>query len=531
MQRWNGWGDNRVHVDLPAEGHKLLRNLLGRGNVRADYPLDKFIHKIPATRLPDHPLISTDPKERLNHSHGQSMPDWIDLRGGTLQCFADGVALPSTHEDVIELMDFSENHNIVVIPVGGRTSVAGQLRVPAEDRPVLSLSLGRLNRLIDLNPSGLLATFESGVMGLELETRLRARGFTLGHFPQSFEFSSLGGWVATHSSGQQSAHYGRIEQLFAGGEFITPKGILKLPAFPASAAGPDLRHVILGSEGRLGVLTKVTVRISPIAEKDDIYGVFFPSWNQAEGAVQTLAGAGIPFSMIRLSNSAETVTNLALAGRGKQIAVLKYYLKLRKISEKEACMCLIGFIGARRMVRAVRREAFSIMRRYNGVSIGKAPGQAWKKHRFRAPYLRNTLWDLGYAADTLETAVIWDKVTPAMKQIENTIIDSLAPWNEKVHVFSHLSHVYATGSNIYTTFIFRLADTPDETLARWQTIKTAASQAIVDAGGTISHQHGVGLDHKPYLEAEKGALGISTLKQLCLHLDPMQRMNPGKLLP
>ncbi len=529
MRRWNGWGDDTVNVDLPAQGYSLLRELLGKGNRQADYAIDKFTSRMPASRLPDHPLILTDPTERLVHSHGQSLPDWIGLRGGTLEHFPDGVALPATTGEVEELMNFSEKHNVVVIPFGGGTSVAGQLQVPEENRPVLSLSLKRLNRLIDLNPYNLLATFESGILGLELESRLGSGGFTLGHYPQSIEFSSLGGWVATRSSGQQAAYYGRIEQLFAGGELVTPQGILRLPPFPASAAGPDLRHLVLGSEGRLGVLTKVTVRISHIPESNDVHGIFFPSWDHAEKAVQSFAGAGIPFAMMRLSNAAETTTNLALAGHEKQIAILKQYLRWRRISAQEGCMCLIGFIGSKRSVRTSRHEAFTVLRQYGGVSVGKAMGEAWKKNRFRAPYLRNTLWDLGYAVDTLETAVTWDKVALTMKNVEKAIFESIAPWNEKVHVFSHLSHVYSSGSNIYTTFIFRLADTSAETLIRWQTIKKAASQAIVDAGGTISHQHGVGLDHKPYLEAEKGSLGMRTIKELCLCLDPGQRMNPGKL--
>lgn len=530
MQRWNGWGDNSVHVDLPIQAHNLLHALMGEGETQKDYPLEKFIRRIPESRLPHHPLISTDPKERLDHSHGQSLPDWVGLRGGTLQRFPDGVALPGTTEDVAALLDFSEKHDVVVIPFGGGTSVVGHLHVPEEKRPVLSLSLKKLNGLTDFYPSSLLATFEAGILGLDLETLLKARGYTLGHYPQSFEYSSLGGWVATRSSGQQSLHYGRIEQLFAGGELLTPRGILNIQPFPASAAGPDLRHIVLGSEGRLGVLTKVTVRISKISERDDVYGIFYPSWTQAMEAVRVLSGSGIPFSMIRLSNPAETMTNLVLAGHKRKIAILKRFLELRGIPEKGACMCLLGFIGTRRQVITARRESFSIVRRYRGVSIGKAMGKAWKKNRFRTPYLRNTLWEMGYAVDTLETAVTWNKVATTLKEIEKVIEESLTAWNEKVHVFSHLSHVYPTGSSIYTTFIFRISNTPEETLDRWKTIKKAASQTIVRAGGTISHQHGVGLDHKPYLESEKGPLGMSALKELCRHFDPKNRMNPSKLL-
>ena len=454
-----------------------------------------------------------------------------DCGGGTLRRFPDGVAQPATTEEIHDILRFASENDIIIIPFGGGTSVVGHLEVPVTKRPVLSLSLHRFKRLIRLEPENLLATFEAGIRGPELEKQLNAQGFTLGHYPQSFEYSSLGGWVVTRSSGQQSRHYGRIETLFAGGEVLTPQGPMWLPPFPASAAGPDLRQLLLGSEGRIGVLTEVIVRISRLAQKDDIYAIFFPTWDQAKTGVQELAGSSLQFSMIRLSNSTETRVNLSLAGHGYQKKLLKRYLYLRRISQKEACMCLVGFIGSRSTVKNMRQHAFTILRRHGGISVGKAIGNAWKRSRFRSAYLRNTLWDLGYAVDTLETAVTWDKVDTAMAAIEESIENIARSWGERIHVFSHLSHAYSSGSSIYTTYIYRLAETPPETLNRWRKIKQAASQAVVSVGGTISHQHGVGLDHRPYLVSEKGAIGISTLQQILLHLDPDQRMNPTKLVP
>jgi alkyldihydroxyacetonephosphate synthase len=306
---------------------------------------------------------------------------------------------------------------------------------------------------------------------------------------------------------------------------------LSLQPFPASAAGPDLRQVLLGSEGRMGVLTNVIVNIIALPEKDDVYGVFFPSWEQAVHAVQTIAGTDISFSMMRLSNPAETMTNLALAGNERQTALLSRYLRFRGMSEKKACMCLVGFTGSRRMTAAARRAAFAIIRRDKGVCLGKPMGNAWKKNRFQSAYLRNTLWDLGYAVDTLETAVSWDKVTPAMNAIEKSLHETITPDPARLHVFSHLSHVYPSGSSIYTTFLFRLPETPGETLDLWKRLKIAASETIAAAGGTISHQHGVGMDHKKYMAAEKGAVGIEMLQQIFDHLDSEHHMNPGKLVP
>ena len=531
MRRWNGWGDESIQFELPPKGLALLKQQIGDGTVWPDYPLDQFLERMPAARLPRHPLVTADPRQRLECAHGQSLPDWIGLRGGTLAHFPDGVARPDTEQDIHALLAYAADHNVIVIPYGGGTSVVGHLEIYETERPVLSVALKGLSRLVGIDESNLLATFEAGILGPELEKHLNSKGFTLGHYPQSFEYSTLGGWVATRSSGQQSRHYGRIEQLFAGGEIATFQGQLKLPPFPASAAGPDVRQLVLGSEGRMGILTRVIVRISPVPDIDEIHGVFFPSWNDARQAVQTLAQSQIPLSMVRLSNPLETRVNLALAGHEQQIKWLKRYLKLRGIDPDPSCMCLIGYIGSRRQARRAKAEAGSIIGRFKGIAVGNRVGNAWKKNRFRSAYLRNTLWDLGYAVDTLETAVNWDKVTDTMAHIEAGLEQALDSLDGPILAFSHLSHVYATGSSIYTTFVFRLADTPQKTLERWQKLKQAASRAIVEAGGTISHHHGIGKDHLPYLEAEKGPIGIKTLQQVFNYLDPDRQMNPGKLLP
>jgi alkyldihydroxyacetonephosphate synthase len=519
-----------VAMGLAPAASDLLRERIGDGMPCRDISLQEALTRVPESRLPDHPLITRDKRERLVHSHGQSLPDWVALRQDGLERFPDGVAFPTTDQEVQDLLGLAAKRDLVIIPYGGGTSVVGHLTVPASERPVLSLSLERLNRLISLDSRSRLASFEAGVRGPDLEAQLRAHGFTLGHYPQSFEYSTLGGWVATRSSGQQSSHYGSIETLFAGGEMLTLKGPLTCLPFPASSAGPDLRHLILGSEGRLGILVKAIVRIAPLPERDEVWALFFPSWERAVEAVRSLAAGGVRYSMVRLSNPVETMTNLVLAGRERMVSLLKRYLQLRHISDAQGCMCLIGFVGSRRQVAGARGLAFSILRRHQGVSVGRSIGEAWKRHRFRAPYLRNALWDMGYAVDTVETAVTWDRVTATMEAVEAAIANALAPWHERVHFFSHLSHVYPTGSSIYTTVLFRAGEGPEETLARWRAIKTGASRTIVRSGGTISHQHGVGLDHRGYLGAEKGPVGMEILRQTFAHMDPEHRMNPGKLV-
>jgi alkyldihydroxyacetonephosphate synthase len=384
--------------------------------------------------------------------------------------------------------------------------------------------------MTNLDRQAQLATFGAGVLGPDLEAQLRACGYTLGHFPQSFEYSSLGGWVVTRSSGQQSLRYGRIEQMFAGGRLETPAGTLEIPTFPASAAGTDLREMVLGSEGRIGVLTEATVRVTKLPAQEAFHAVFFKDWDAACNAVRELAQAKVPLSMLRLSNALETQTMLALAGHKKLVGVLETYLRWRGCGEGK-CMLMLGASGAKPAVSAAISGALAIARGHGGVHVGRGMGEKWKQNRFRNVYLRNAAWGRGYAIDTAETAVDWPRVTPMMQAIEQAAKEALAAHGEQVHAYTHLSHLYPQGASVYSTFVYRLSGDYEQDLARWQALKHAISSAVVANGGTISHQHGVGTDHAPYLLAEKGPLGIGAMKALFRHFDPDGLMNPGKLAP
>jgi alkyldihydroxyacetonephosphate synthase len=190
----------------------------------------------------------------------------------------------------------------------------------------------------------------------------------------------------------------------------------------------------------------------------------------------------------------------------------------------------LGLTGREGVVKVARREALSISGQQRGVQAGRTFGREWVKSRFRTPYLRNTLWEMGYALDTLETATDWARIPAMLDAIENALRSGLESIGERVHVFTHLSHLYPYGSSIYATYLYRIADDPDETLRRWEVLKTAASEAILAQGGTISHQHGVGIDHLPYMREEKGVLGVKTVRELCKQFDPTGIMNPGKLV-
>ncbi|MFO7995501.1 MAG: FAD-binding oxidoreductase [Marinobacter sp.] len=529
MRRWNGWGDDQFSLELPRDGRRFLEERIGAATPLSDTSLEAACARVPASRLPEHPGVVTNPEDRVRHARGQSLADWLAMRGGDFGVFPDGVAYPESSADVKSLLDCASEHGISLIPYGGGTSVAGHINPIAGENPVLTVDMGQMNRLIDLDRESQIATFGAGTPGPLVESQLRALGYTLGHFPQSFELSTVGGWVASRSSGQQSLRYGRIEQLFAGGRIETLQGTLDIPTFPASSAGPDIREIILGSEGRIGLITEVKVRVTPLPAHESFHVVFFPSWENARTACRELVQNRTQLSMLRLSNATETETQLALAGHPGLIGMLESYLSLRGAKDGK-CMMTFGITGSNRQCSNALKETRAICSEYHGIYTGKKLGDKWAAKRFTMPYLREALWQLGYAVDTLETATDWDNVDNLLKRIEENLCNGLNKKEESVHAFTHLSHFYPQGCSIYTTYVFRVAGSYDETMDRWKALKDSTSAVIVNNRGTISHQHGVGKDHAPFLPVEKGELGMLAIGSLCRTFDPSGLLNPETLV-
>lgn len=529
MRRWNGWGDEATTYALQPLALELLKEHLGVGISPHDIPFADVVAQVFASRLSPHPLIVSDAPDRVRHSRGQSLPDLIAMRSGSNLSFPDAVSYPTTFNQVQQLMRYADEVGANLIPYGGGTSVVGHINIQPKLVPNLTVNLGRMSNLIALDEVSDLATFGAGITGADLEAKLRAYGYTLGHFPQSFEYSTLGGWIATRSKGQQSIYYGGIERLFAGGRLETPIGTIDLAALPGSATGPDLRDVVLGSEGRMGIITEATVRVTRLPAYEDFRAVFFNHFEAGNAAVRQIAQSRLPFSMLRLLNDTETKLTLALGSHQSRREWLEWLLKQRGVGG-EKCMLIIGVTGNQASVRLGVKQILDITHHHGGVHIfGQMLGQQWRKSRFRTPYLRNTLWELGYAVDTIETAVDWEHVPATIEAVQSALKHSLDAIDERVYVLTHLSHVYPSGSSIYTTYIYRSANDAEETLRRWKILKDAASQAIVGQGATISHQHGVGVDHLPYLVEEKGKIGMSLIRHLYSHFDPQGMMNSGKL--
>lgn len=527
MRRWNGWGDEATTYPLPESARSYLVETLGALHTAPDASREQARAGVPPSRLPPHPLISADPDERLLHARGHSLPDWVALRSGRIPAFPDGVAYPADESEVRALLDFCRQRGFLFIPYGAGSSVVGGINPPTGGAPVLTVDLRRMGRMLDLDEISGLASFEAGVYGPELEAGLQARGFTLGHYPQSFELSSLGGWIAARSSGQQSLHYGSIDKLFASGHLETPAGPFDLPVLTASAAGPDLRQLVLGSEGRLGVITRAVVRVRRLPEGEGFYGVFFHDWDSGAAACREMLQSGVGVSMLRLSDATETGTTLILSGKVGLVNLANRGLGLLGFGAQR-CLLIYGATGSRAACARARRQVDAICLKHKGLPTGTTIGHIWQKSRFRTPYLRNALWEAGVTIDTLESALPWSKVLSAVREIQAAMRAASEACGEKLLVFAHLSHLYREASSFYITYLFRRSADPDELVERWRKIKRAASQVIQQAGGTISHQHGVGVDHLPWLAAEKGALGLQALQAAARVFDPDGMLNPGK---
>ncbi|HYO43317.1 MAG TPA: FAD-binding oxidoreductase [Candidatus Limnocylindrales bacterium] len=529
MRRWNGWGDEAETAHVGASARRFLERRLGPPAAPRDATIDAVVARVPQSRLdPVGGLLDTDPELRVRRARGQSFPDLVALRSGRLEAVPDAVAHPTTNADVRRLIEHARSVGARLIPYGGGTSVVGGVTARPSADPLITVDLSALNELTNLDERSGLVTVGAGMTGPALAEHLEPHGLTIGHEPQSFELATVGGWVAARGSGLRSFGSGRIEGLFAGGTLEAPAGTMTMSPFPASAAGPDLRQLVLGSEGRLGFLTDTVLRTSPLPEVDRLRAYALPGWAAGHEAVRALAQARTRLSVLRLSTPVERQTLLGFADKPDQVRLLKAYLQGRGVP-RDWSLLLVGVAGSRRAAAAASREARAILGAFGGVAVPALAG-TWAKTRFRSPYLRTSLWELGYGSDTLETATTWANVPRLLARLQGAVSLALSDQGERVHVFTHLSHLYPTGSSLYLTYLFRLAPEPDETIARWTAIKRSASAVIEAEGATITHHHGVGVDHAPYLAAEKGPLGMAALEAIVRTFDPDGLMNPGVLL-
>jgi alkyldihydroxyacetonephosphate synthase len=525
--KWNAWGDPVAAKPLSDGIRTLLKQALG-----VDGPSTQDLDASDVTLRPsaltdgDREALTAivggdycrvDDEGRLLRAGGKSTLDLLRRKDSGVQDAPDAVLLPGTEEDIAEILRHCSDHGIAIVPFGGGTSVVGGLDpIRGDFSAVVSLDLRRLTELHSLDEVSGEAELGAGLTGPEAERLLGERGYSLGHFPQSFQFATIGGFAATRSSGQDSAGYGRFNDMVRGLRTVTPAGVLDLGRAPESAAGPDLRQLLIGSEGVFGIITRVRVKVHPTPTATAYEAWSFPDFATGADALRAVVQTGTGPTVIRLSDEAETGVNLATT---------------ESIGEDQitgGCLAITAFEGSQAHVESRHAETRAVMQAAGGTSLGEGPARAWEHGRFNAPYLRDSLLSAGALCETLETATSWSNVPALKAAVTEALTKSLGESGTPALVLCHISHVYPTGASLYFTVVAGQRGNPIE---QWSKAKAAASEAMMRTGATITHHHAVGADHRPWMRDEVGDLGVAVLRAVKATLDPAGILNPGKLIP
>lgn len=532
--RWWGWGDPDESTDLGPAGERLLKDRGIVGNAPAAR-LDIGSVTIPeANPLPDKVLdaagrenVFTEREDRIRHANGQNYLDLMALRDGSLEHAPDAVIVPESASRVSAILEACASAGVAVVPFGGGSSVVGGVTpLKGDHDQVISLDMAGF-RDIEVDKRSLTARLGAGLRGPEAEALLGERGFTLGHFPQSFEYATIGGFAATRSAGQSSSGYGRFDSLVSSIRMITPAGELATGETPHTSIGPALREVVVGSEGIFGVIPDVDVRIRPAPSTRRYEAWIVDGFEAGSELVRRLAQSDMLPTIIRISDEPETEVNLAMSlPSGPAGTIFSRYLKVR--GKAGGSLVIIGYEGTSPSVHRSRSDVSREIKRSGGVYLGQTAGKGWAKGRFHGPYLREALLDRGVLVETLETAQQWGRHRELYEGVRKAIEAALASNGMEGIVMCHLSHAYRDGASLYFTVISSQGSAGGA--ANWPKIKAAACEAIQAAGGTLSHHHATGFDHAPWMEGEVGAKGLDALRALKEEFDPSGIMNPGKIL-
>ncbi|MGL6235048.1 MAG: FAD-binding oxidoreductase [Segniliparus sp.] len=524
--RWNAWGvaADQTHLSEGIKG--LLAAALGVAGPPSASPAPDSVRLADSlvgeadlaafAEIVGAEHVSAEPGDRLPRAGGKSTPDLL-RRKQEEQDAPDAVVLPGDEGEVAAVLAYCEEAGIAVVPFGGGTSVVGGLDpVRGGSRAVVALDLRRFDKLVALDEVSQLATLQAGLTGPQAEELLGGRGYRLGHYPQSFQFATIGGFAAARSSGQASSGHGRFDEMVVGLTVVAPRGTLVLGRAQKSAAGPDLRQVFLGSEGVFGVITEVVVRVRPKPASVRRQAWRFPDFASGQTALRVVAQSGFRPTTMRLSDEMETGVNLATTA------------KIGDGDSPGGALSVTTFEGPEDETAAFAELTATAFRAAGGTELGPALADSWDAGRYSAPYLRDALLEAGAGCETLETAAIWSKVDEVKAAVTGALLEALAASGSKALVMCHISHVYPTSASLYFTVVYAMGADP---IAQWAEVKRAASQAIVDSGATISHHHGVGADHRAWLADEDGEAGVAMLRAVKSALDPNGILNPGKLIP
>jgi alkyldihydroxyacetonephosphate synthase len=547
MMKWWGWGDPELKfpmADKPTLWPWIVKKLGIVSAMPVSAPVDLASIQISPTRLSTELLaglrsilkpeqILLESFDRLQHSYGKSFPDLFRVRSGLIKRAPDVVLLPQSHEEVEALVQFATKHDVCLIPFGGGTNIVGGINPEVdEQRAVVTLSLRNMNRLISIDAESRTATIQAGALGPKLESDLAKHGHSLGHFPDSFEYSTLGGWLATRSAGMQSDAYGKIEDMVVSIKIATPSGTIVTKPVPSSSVGPDLNRIMIGSEGIFGVITEATMRVHKKPAAKDYRGYLFRSFEEGVRAIQDCLERGLIPSMIRLQDSGESELAMNMRAPPQGISgwlqkQVKTWLKARGYGAP--CILIIGFEGSDALIAASRRHSTKILKRHGGFSLGTSVGDTWSKDKFNIPYLRDYIMDYGCMADVAETSVLWSGVLPLYSATIEAVQACFRREDGTGFIGCHISHTYRTGACLYFTFAAR--QPKGQELEHYYGYKRLVTDTIMKMGGTLSHHHAVGVEHRPWMKLELSPAGLQTLNTIKTSLDPKRVLNPGKLLP
>ncbi len=548
--RWWGWGnlDQRFDVENRENIMPFMRESLGMP-LNRDRFTDPSLEEIelPEPRLHEEVLealrrlcgpgnVATDKFQRVSHSMGKSYRDLLRFRQRRIERPVDAVVWPREEREIVEILRLAEQENLAVIPFGGGSSVTGGVEPMGDKAGYISLDMARMNRVLRVDATSQTALIQAGALGPELEEQLNAQGFTLGHFPESFDHSTLGGWLATRASGRQSTGYGDIEDMVLALRMVTPRGVVDTRKVPSSAAGPSILQLCVGSEGYMGVITEALMRIRPVPEVLDYRGLIFRNFAAGVSAIREMMQQNLIPTCVRLSDRTETALAQAFRSttgpvwkkKGEE-AVLRL-LARRGYSFDDGAFMVLGLEGTEDEVDYLRANILRLCRRLGGFHLGTSPGRQWYKSRHETAYFREQLINWGVLVDTLETATTWDNLLHLYGEVRRAIREALEEGGNRSLVACHVSHAYREGASLYYTFFAPMAGEGEEE-AQWERVKRAASEAIMEHGGTISHHHGVGYEHAPWMREEVGEVSIRALQAVKKAMDPADIMNPGKLLP
>jgi alkyldihydroxyacetonephosphate synthase len=490
--------------------------------------LDKLHSFLSPTQITDHL------KERVIHAYGKGFRDLFRLRRGLATGAPDLVVYPQSERDVVLTLRAAAECDVIVMPFGGGSNISGCLERMDSKRISISLDLQRLRRVLDVDVRSCTARIEAGIFGPDLEQQLSAHGVTLGHFPDSFLHSTLGGWIATRSAGMQSDRYGKIEDMVVAIRMVTTEGAIATRVVPKSSNGIDVNHLCIGSEGTLGVITEATMRVHPKPQSRMVLGYMFPEFEAGIEAMHECTQQECMPAMVRLNDPDKTALSLAFRPPASHISnamgrVFKSYLRVRGFAPTRACLMLTAFEGARSGVARQLSQVQAIYRRFGAVRVGATAGNSFEATKYDFPYIRDFLLDRDVTTDVSETSTVWSNVVPLYRETMAILRSSIL--EGRVHPWAgcHISHTYRCGASVYFTFGFKQQS--GQEIDQYLRVKRAVQQSFIDCGATLSHHHAVGTEHLAWLAADISPLGVEAVAALKRRLDPNNIMNPGRLQP